>query len=44
MYLAIHILLVNDVVKFPLTVGIPNLRDIVGSCEACEAVITITLG
>jgi hypothetical protein len=32
MYLAINILLANNVVKFPFTVGVFNLRDVAWPC------------
>jgi hypothetical protein len=41
MYLAINILLANDLMKFSFTVSVLNLRDVAGSCEAWEAVIAV---
>lgn len=44
MNLAINVLLADDVVEFPVTVGVFNLRDVARSCEAWEVVVTIALG
>jgi len=43
MYLAIYKFLANDVVEFPFTVGVFNLRDIARPCEAWKAIVTIAL-
>jgi hypothetical protein len=36
----INILLANDVVEFPVTAGVFNLRDVARSCEVWEDVVT----
>lgn len=41
MYLAINVLLANNVVKFPFTVGVFNLRDV---ARSWEDVVTMALG